>query len=330
MIEAIHFKNFKALRDTTLPLGPLTLIVGPNGSGKTTALEALGLGKLNLGERQLTAGVPWDDATRISIEIEWGGDWSGSRTRKERSPRRNALLHRDREGQNIPADEFTAFLTRARVYALDARALARPVELAPNIEMASDGGGLAGVLDRLRDEHPERWDALNAEFTRWLPEFDRILFRTPEPGRKEISLRMRTGGHLICAADGSQGTLLALAMLTLAYLPEPPPVIGLEEPDRGLHPRLLRDVRDAMYRLAYPASVGEERDPVQVVATTHSPYMLDLFRDHLEEIVIAAKVEGNVEFQKLSQRPEIEEILGSAPLGEVWYSGILGGVPAER
>ena len=330
MIEAIHFKNFKALRDTTLPLGPLTLIVGPNGSGKTTALEALCLDKLKLGNRHLTAGVPWDDATRISIEIEWGGAWSGSRTRREASPGRGALLHRDREGQNIPGDDFTAFLTRARVYALDARMLARPVQLAPNIEMGRDGVGLAGVLDRLRDEHPERFDALNAEFTRWLPEFDRILFRTPEPGHKEISLRMRTGGHLIPAADGSQGTLLALAMLTLAYLPEPPPVIGLEEPDRGLHPRLLRDVRDAMYRLAYPAGVGEERDPVQVVATTHSPYMLDLFRDHPEEIVIATKVEGNVEFQRLSQRPDIEEILGSAPLGEVWYSGILGGVPAEK
>jgi hypothetical protein len=24
------------------------------------------------------------------------------------------------------------------------------------------------------------------------------------------------------------------------------------------------------------------------------------------------------------------EILGDAPLGEVWYSGILGGVPAEQ
>ncbi|UCC30233.1 MAG: AAA family ATPase, partial [Phycisphaerales bacterium] len=41
MIESIHFKNFKVLRDTTLPLGPFTLIVGPNGSGKTTALQAL-------------------------------------------------------------------------------------------------------------------------------------------------------------------------------------------------------------------------------------------------------------------------------------------------
>ena len=41
MIESIQFKNFKCLRDTTLPLSPCTILVGPNGSGKTTVLEAL-------------------------------------------------------------------------------------------------------------------------------------------------------------------------------------------------------------------------------------------------------------------------------------------------
>jgi hypothetical protein len=31
----------------------------------------------------------------------------------------------------------------------------------------------------------------------------------------------------------------------------------------------------------------------------------------------------------LSEQPHIEEILGDAPLGEIWYTGILGGVPAN-
>ena len=40
MIESVQFRNFKALRNTTLPLGRFTLIVGPNGSGKSTALTS--------------------------------------------------------------------------------------------------------------------------------------------------------------------------------------------------------------------------------------------------------------------------------------------------
>lgn len=120
-----------------------------------------------------------------------------------------------------------------------------------------------------------------------------------------------------------------LAILTLAYIPDPPPIVCLEEPDRGIHPRLLRDVRDAIYRLSYPENYGEKRDAVQVIATTHSPYLLDLFRDHPEEVVIANKVGQDVRFERLSDRDELDEILGDAQLGDAWYSGVLGGVPSH-
>jgi predicted ATPase len=121
-----------------------------------------------------------------------------------------------------------------------------------------------------------------------------------------------------------------MALLTLAHLPDPPPLIGLEEPDHGIHPRLLRDVKDAIYRLCYPEGCGEKRKPVQVIATTHSPYLLDLFRDHPGEIVIANKVGHEGSFVRLVDIPNYEELIEDAALGEIWYSGILGGVPSER
>lgn len=117
--------------------------------------------------------------------------------------------------------------------------------------------------------------------------------------------------------------------MRLAYLPDLPPIIGFEEPDWGVHPRLLRDVRDALYRLSYPESFGERRVPVRVVATTYSSYFLGLYRDHPDEIVIAQKIESEVHFERLSDRPDLVEILGDAPLSEVRYRGILGGVRSK-
>jgi predicted ATPase len=195
--------------------------------------------------------------------------------------------------------------------------------------LEQNGAGLAGVLDRLRDHEPEQFEALNEELGRWLPEFDRILFEVPDAGQKALLLRTREGHHQIPAKDLSQGTLLALAMLTLAYLPDPPSMVCLEEPDRSIHPWLFRRVQDALYRLSYPESCGEKREPVQVIATTHSPYLLDLYKEHPEEIVMASRVGQNVKFERLSDRPDIKEILGDAPLGDIWYTGILGGVPYE-
>lgn len=43
MIDQVHFRNFKSLRDVTLDLGRLTVLVGPNGSGKSSSLEAIDL-----------------------------------------------------------------------------------------------------------------------------------------------------------------------------------------------------------------------------------------------------------------------------------------------
>ena len=40
-LEKVHIKNFLSLRDVKLPLKPLTVLVGPNASGKSNILRAL-------------------------------------------------------------------------------------------------------------------------------------------------------------------------------------------------------------------------------------------------------------------------------------------------
>jgi predicted ATPase len=212
---------------------------------------------------------------------------------------------------------------------LDERAIIRPVNLAPKMSLGEDGGGLAGVLDRMRDESPESFELLNREVGMLLPEFDRILFETPSEGHRAFMLRTTDSQQPIRAADLSQGTVLALAILTLAHVSDPPSMVCLEEPDRGIHPRLYREIQDALYRLAYPESLGLKRKPVQVLVTTHSPYLLDLHRDHPEEVVIAQKNGTSATFQKLTDREDVKELLSEASLGELWYSGVLGGVPAN-
>ena len=126
----------------------------------------------------------------------------------------------------------------------------------------------------------------------------------------------------------SDGILLTLCILSLSYLAEPPAMVCFEEPDRGIHPRLLRRVHDAMVRLNSPADFGDQREPVQVLATTHSPYLLDLFRDHPEDVVLAEKVAGARTFHRLVDMANFEQIMGDSALGDAWYTGILGGVPA--
>ena len=334
MIESIQFQNFKALRDATLPLGACTILVGPNGSGKTTvlkALEAIATGSrailgdvIHVGTTKATEAIVSLNCVlpsgRASFEAGFSRDMGSFR---KGFPDGFAHLSRG-DGELVRRQ-----VSDIRVLNLDPDAIAKPASVVANASLESNGAGLVAVWDSMRDTEPERFDKIDAEIVHWLPEFSAIRFESPVSGQKSFALQTRDGGHRIPAADLSYGTLIGLALLTLAYLPAPPTLIALEEPDRGIHPRLLRRVQDALYRLAYPESCGEERLPVQVLATTHSPYFLDLFRDHPEEIVVANKNGLEVQFERLSDRSDIEEILGVEPLGEAWYSGILGGVPSE-
>jgi predicted ATPase len=325
MIKSVQFRNFKVLRDATLPLSRFTLIVGPNGSGKSTAIQALREVRYRPSYFMVaTAGLP--DGAAVEVIIQWGVPYEGVLSTALWSLTRGFSLRH----QGSDAGDLDTNLDNIRIYTLDAHVISNPVTLSPKMELAQNGANLAGVLDRLRDQEPERFEVLNDEVGRWFPEFDRILFDTPNPGQRAFLLRTRKKHYKIPAADLSQGTLLALAILTLGYLSDPPSIVCLEEPDRGIHPRLLREIQDALYRLSYPENYGEKREPVQVIATTHSPYFLDLYKDHPEEIVIAQKTGDGAHFERLSEHPHIMEILGDAPLGEVWYSGILGGVPLEQ
>jgi predicted ATPase len=364
MIESVEFTNFKALRKTTLPLAPFTLLLGPNGSGKTTVLQAL------RGIAAIAAQQPGHQVYGLpQAETTWRSLLSVTHsvlsiTAEDRQAPVEVKLHlrltkrlviatfqwhplaeqmapdqpnyscqlNYQDGTVLQAGETAPlfqWLKRMQTYALDSSAIAEPTPVNPVASLQPNGGGLAAVLDDLKDNHPERWNALLAEMRRWLPEYDSILFDKPQPGQKRIALRTKRGGYRIPASELSQGTLVALALLTLAYLPEPPSLVGLEEIDRGLHPRLLRHLQDVLYRLSYPESCGEQRPPIQVIATTHSPYLLDLYREHPEEVVLAQKEGLEVQMKRLTDIEHYDEILGESPLSEVWYSGVLGGVSVK-
>ncbi len=334
-IKSIKFQNVKVLRNTVLPLGRFTLLIGPNGSGKTTALRSLA---------SFSQGTwPWPGGVSVGLEGEprtWQASmeltWSGKFDEESLEGITSSVHSRKGLEHSRPGGmrgkvlrSMQEWLPRIRFYSFDAARIEMTSILQDKVELAESGERLAVVLDRLRDNYPERFKRINEAIANWLPEFDSILFDVPGEGGRCVALRTRKGGHKIAAKDLSQGTLIALALLTLAYLPEPPSLVLLEEPDRGLHPRLLRDVKDALYRLSFPEESGEDREPVQVVATTHSPYFLDLFRDHPEQIVVAEKKGNEATFSRLVDRDDLDGLLDESPLGDLWYSGVLGGVPSD-
>ena len=63
------------------------------------------------------------------------------------------------------------------------------------------------------------------------------------------------------AKFASDGTLKMLAYLTVLYDPDPPHLIGIEEPENQLHPRLLNELAEECRRASALT---------QLLVTTHS------------------------------------------------------------
>jgi predicted ATPase len=335
MIESIRFENFRALKDATLNLGPFNVLIGPNGSGKSTVLQALEIAARpdlthvtavqTAGQKKgdVRIGFTWRDSDTPAIGfVQWIGGHAGVHLAPNNSgkPQSKSFAH-----------DFVRIRHSIKIYSLDPVQMRSPVALEPRINLESNGQKLAGVLDRMRDESIDNYRKVEEDLREWLPEFDIIGFDTPSTGHRSLKLRQRTSKEFISARDLSDGTLITVALLTVINDPSPPELICLEEPERGLHPRLFRDIRDALYRLSYPEEFGSKRKPVQVLITTHSPYFLDTFKDHPEAVIIAEKKDdGTADFHRVDEEPHFKEIIGDAPLGEVWFTGVLGGVPALK
>ncbi|MEO6245579.1 MAG: AAA family ATPase [Opitutaceae bacterium] len=328
VIASIAFRNFKALRNTRVALTPFNLVIGPNGSGKTSLMEAMQrlrtLSKLPLSE---ASAVQREGGPEIEFRFERPYEGLVAKLGCVSDVLCDSLRIEPRTAPNWP--ELRATIGTIRNYVLDHRTMAEPARRSEGAELHGSGGNLAAVLFQLRAEAPDAFAALTAELLRILPEFQAI--ELDQSGDEHVTLSLRLAENGSVPADGlSQGILYLLGVLTLAFDPTPPFALCIEEPDRGMHPRMLREIRDALYRLSYPESFGSKRRAVQVVATTHSPYFIDLFRDHPEEVVISQKKGRAAEFGRLSDRGDLRELLSEGSLGDMWFSGILGGVPEER
>ena len=336
MIAAVHFRNFKALRSAAVRLAPFNLLLGPNGSGKTSLIQAL----LRLRTLAALPAVHAEDLkgqrpTGPQVEFHFNPPFQNVRVTLGCNTDElvcNSLVVDHPVGLPGVAmwGELRTQLQSIRAFLFDHYAMAVPVKREAHAELSSNGGNIAAVLVGWKEKQPAVFAAMEKEFCRLMPEFAALGLRDAGNGLVELTAQLAQNGQEIVTADSfSQGTLYLLAILTLAFAPEPPAIVCLEEADRGMHPRSLREVRDALYRLSYPKDMEMSRAPVQVIATTHSPYLLDQFKEHPEEVVLASKHGREANFERLSDRADIMEMMKETNLGDLWYSGILGGVPGK-
>jgi predicted ATPase len=171
-------------------------------------------------------------------------------------------------------------------------------------------------------EHSAKFDNVLRRIAEKIPEIKKIDTKPTDDGR--LLLRFNDGAFRdpFYAQQMSDGTLKIFAYLLLLEDPSPPPFICIEEPENGLHHKLL----DALAREFREHATGK-KDASQLFVTTHQPYFVDALTP--DEVWVLKK--GQDGFSTIQRAADIELVRNMVdqelPLGSLWYSDYLDARP---
>jgi len=301
VIELVRITNFRGLKKVELKLRPLTVLVGPNDSGKTSFMDAILLRLRHPKGDQYAASDSWRHSGKPEVNTmkDANATWEGS-VEVFRLP-----------SQGIPME--------SKGVADD------PQKGAPQLD--TTGQNLAAFIDYLLRKDRRRFDQIQDSLRQLVPGFEEIRISHPSPERRAISLSIENGLE-IPGSSLSTGVRMLLFFVALAHHPSPPQVVLIEEPENGVHPKRLKDIVDLLRRMT-KGELGHK--PVQVILSTHSPYLLDQVRLPEDQVIVFKREPDGRRTAQEADEARLKTFLDEFMLGEVWFNqGEEGLVTAGR
>ncbi|MCY3719547.1 MAG: AAA family ATPase [Anaerolineaceae bacterium] len=215
-------------------------------------------------------------------------------------------------GNNPRVNALRSFVTSWYLSYISADSTRAIPESGPRERLSHSGDNLPNVIQHLDEQHPEKLLQILNILSERVPRLEKVVAEKTIDGRLVLQIKDAPFKDPVLAKYASDGTLKMLAYLTVLHDPEPPNLIGIEEPENQLHPRLLQELAEEC-RFASARS--------QLMVTTHSPYFVDGLKP--EELWILYRDEnGFTQARRASNMPGVKEFLDQgALLGNVWMEG---------
>lgn len=188
-------------------------------------------------------------------------------------------------------------------------------EAGPQERLSALGDNLPNVIQYLKERHPERLSNILRILSERVPRLEKVDAEFLADGRLLLRLKDAPFSEPILAKFASDGTLKMLAYLTVLHDPKPPQLVGIEEPENHLHPRLLLDLAEE----CRAASAH-----TQLMVTSHSPFFVNGL--HPQETWILYRDEkGFTQAKRAKDIKGIKEFMDEgALLGQLWAEGYFG------
>ena len=300
MLTHILIEHFRCFAKVDVPLRPLTVLIGPNDSGKSTFLEAI---HTLATSRSLAPhdNSPYGPAAPVLIQGMCGP----------------ASVRHPHQGQPTARARF--LLSAARFF-LPAGGV--PVEAQASQDgsgapaLHGTGGALPTLLDYLVRTDRKRFDRIEQALCDAIPDVTAINLFAPQNISRRIDVVIRDD-FTVAGERTSGGLRLMLFFIALAYHPTPPGLILIEEPENGVHPKRLKEIVELL-RSVTEGKHGDRK--TQVVLSTHSPYLLDHIDPEKDQVLVFGRNDDGSRSVKPIDHEGLKVFLDDFMLGEVWYN----------
>jgi hypothetical protein len=335
MLKKIRLKDFKSFADEEVELAPLTLLVGANASGKSNFLDALRF------LQGIFLGLPARDVLD-GEESSRPDAWPGLRGRAQEAARLgtsaftiNSLWQQapstpeaERWHRISCGTDPVSILPEEMCAGKSPEPEILSLKIDPDqmrgyghrkAPLGEGGKNVSGVLaDLLADPEEKRI------FVEWLtelcaPELEDIDFVEVKELGDVMAIFVEKEGRRISSRSISDGTLRFLGTLLALRTAEVGSVVLIEEIEAGLHPTRIRLL------VQYLEAVTQARG-IQVIATTHSPVVLQWLSDEsLRDVIVFGRVpehEGTL-MRRLGSLPHFDHAVARAGIEELFTTGWL-------
>ena len=190
-----------------------------------------------------------------------------------------------------------------------------------NEYLREDARNLAAFLHRMRDLHEEHYKRIVKAIQLVAPFFGDFHLRPTVGNGEKIQLEWTEAGQDVpfTASALSDGTLRFMALATVLLQPEQfmPATVLIDEPELGLHPYAI-SVLGALMKSAAQRH--------QLLVSTQSVELVNEFE--ADDIIVVGKERGASVFRRLDAN-KIADWLSDYSLGDLWKKNLLGGRPTR-
>jgi predicted ATPase len=187
-------------------------------------------------------------------------------------------------------------------------------EAGPQEHLSTTGNNLANVIQYLGEQHEERLKYILQILSKRIPNLESVKSDLMPDGRLLLQIKDAPFETPIQAKFVSDGTLKMLAYLIVLYDPNPPQLIGIEEPENHLHPKLLPKLAEECRNVT---------SQTQLMVTTHSPFFVNGLQPEEVRIIYRDKNGYTQTKRAIDIKGVKEHIQQGAHLGYLWMENYL-------